>query len=134
MKGRACLGSGQQGPQILDQFMRVYSVPRSQFFVERNSLGSDPRAITMRKDPVTYIVQPDLPRGRPGRTLPITLAAWSLLDDFLTSKASSGMQNQASRLNVLHVWIAIKNVFYVLVPSKRVLVPSWSVQIGQTAF
>lgn len=58
--------------------MRVYSLPRSQFFVDMDGLALDPRAAQMRKDPVTYIVQPDLPRGRPGRSLAVTLAAWSL--------------------------------------------------------
>ena len=80
VKARACLGSSTDGPRVLDQLMRVYSVPRSLLFSELDGLedGRDPRAAAMRKDPVTYILQPDLPRGRPGRALPTTLAAWSL--------------------------------------------------------
>lgn len=61
--------------------MRVYSLPRTQLRIELLGIEtgpSDRRVKAMLADPVTYIIAPDIPRGRPGRALPVTLAALSL--------------------------------------------------------
>ena len=91
VKGRACLGSSDDGPHVLDQLMRVYSIPRAMLFVELDGIENnlDRRPAAMRKDPVTYIMQPDLPGGRPGRALPITLTAWSLWKQARASRTTA---------------------------------------------
>ena len=79
VKGRARLGhkkkDGTTDIEVLDRFMRVYSLPRAVFFTELDKLGNDLRADEMRKDPVTYLLHRP-PSLAPCNIVQIACDAW----------------------------------------------------------